>query len=213
MMKKKKRRLLTEEDFAIVEDHEKKVKKISTIVVIVIIALGCLIGLDIILVTKANIGPFLAVRTKVYDDGGTEEFYGIGYKVIKYHQKEGRQDTVLGSWGLKYSVTPIVTTCEDLAFALRNDSSAYQNYRGQYIQISGVISQVDIENHLIVLQYLDTVGGAYSLDVDFFMDDSVNLSAYKKGDRIILVGTLYNYKGKNDDNNRTVSLKNGFVAS
>ena len=72
MMKKKKRRLLTEEDFAIVEDHVKKVKKISTIVVIVIIALGCLIGLDIILVTKANIGPFLAVRTKVYDDGGTE---------------------------------------------------------------------------------------------------------------------------------------------
>ena len=57
------------------------------------------------------------------------------------------------------------------------------------------------------------MGGAYSLDVDFFMDDSVNLSAYKKGDRIILVGTLYDYKGKNDDNNRTVSLKNGFVAS
>ena len=65
---------------------------------IVIIVLGLLITTDILLVSKAGVGPFLAIRTKVYDDGGTKEYYGLGYKVIKYNQEIGRRDTVLGSW-------------------------------------------------------------------------------------------------------------------
>ena len=212
-MRKKEKKLLTEEDFAVAENQEKKIKKISTIVMIVVFVLGGLIALDIILVTKANVGPFLAIRTKVYDDGGTEEFYGIGYKVIKYHQEEGRQDTVLGSWGLKYSVTPITISCEDLAFELRNNSSAYQNYQGQYMQIRGEIFRIDEDESLIVLQYLDIAGGEYSLDVEFSMDESVDLSDYEEGDSITLVGTVYDYQGKSDDRNRTIYLENGFVVS
>ena len=68
---------------------------------IVIIVIASLVTLDITLVTKSNVGPFLAIRTKVYDDGGTKEYYGLGYKVIKYNQKVGRRDTVIGSWSLK----------------------------------------------------------------------------------------------------------------
>ena len=212
-MQRKAKKLLTEENFEVVENQEKKIKKISTIVMIVVFVLGGLIALDIILVTKANVGPFLAIRTKVYDDGGTEEFYGIGYKVIKYHQEEGRQDTVLGSWGLKYSVTPIAISCEDLAFELRNNSSAYQNYQGQYMQIGGEIFRIDEEESLITLQYLDTVGGEYSLDVEFSMDESVDLSDYEEGDMITLVGTVYDYQGKSSDYNRTIYLQNGFIVS
>ena len=54
-------------------EEEKKIKKISTIVMIAIIVIGLLITLDILLVSKAHVGPFLAIRTKVYDDGGTKE--------------------------------------------------------------------------------------------------------------------------------------------
>ena len=72
-------------------EEESKIKKISTIIMIVIIVLGLLITTDILLVSKAGVGPFLAIRTKVYDDGGTKEYYGLGYKVIKYNQEIGRQ--------------------------------------------------------------------------------------------------------------------------
>ena len=65
-------------------EQEKRIKKISTIIMIVILVIGILVTIDILLVTKAGVGPFLAIRTKVYDDGGTKEYYGLGYKVIKY---------------------------------------------------------------------------------------------------------------------------------
>ena len=54
-------------------EEEKKIKKISTIVMIIIVVIGLLITTDILLVTKVGVGPFLAIRTKVYDDGGTKE--------------------------------------------------------------------------------------------------------------------------------------------
>ena len=79
-------------------EEEKKIKKISTIVMIVIIVIGVLVTTDILLVSKAHIGPFLAIITKVYNDVGTKEYYGLGYKVIKYNQKVCRRDTVTGSW-------------------------------------------------------------------------------------------------------------------
>ena len=64
-------------------EKEKKIKKISTVVMIVIIVIGVLVTTDILLVSKAGIGPFLAINTKTYNDGGTKEYYGLGYKVIK----------------------------------------------------------------------------------------------------------------------------------
>ena len=41
------------------------------------------------------------IRTSIYKDGGTKEYYGLGYKVIKYNQIEGRRDTQIGLWNLK----------------------------------------------------------------------------------------------------------------
>ena len=64
-------------------EQEKRIKKISTIIMIVILVIGILVTTDILLVTKRGVGPFLAIRTKVYNDGGTKEYYGLGYKVIK----------------------------------------------------------------------------------------------------------------------------------
>ena len=55
-------------------EQEKKIKKISTIVMIVILVIGILVTTDILLVTKAGVGPFLAINTKTYNDGGTKEY-------------------------------------------------------------------------------------------------------------------------------------------
>ena len=57
---------------------------------------------DILLVTKKKIGPFLAINTKTYNDGGTKEYYGLGYKVIDFNMLNGYDEIKIGSWFMKY---------------------------------------------------------------------------------------------------------------
>lgn len=49
--------------------------------------------------------PLFAVEVKTYKDGGTKVYYGLGYKVIRYHVIDGRQDTDFGTWFIQYRST------------------------------------------------------------------------------------------------------------
>ena len=49
--------------------------------------------------------PFFAAESRIYKDGGTTEYKGIGYKVIDYNQlmnKNGRTDVVFSSRFINY---------------------------------------------------------------------------------------------------------------
>lgn len=211
LIKKTKRRKKVEKEFT--EADERRYKKISTIVVIVIALLCLLISSDILLVTKANVGPFLAIRTKVYDDGGTKEYYGLGYKVIKYNQKVGRKDTVLGSWKLKYSIEPTAITSLDLALEFRNyPKKTYQKFYGQYLKITGIISEVDVAKKIITLHYTDEEGGAYTLDIQCHMlDEKSAIETHHVGEEISIMGILDKYVTKKDNVPAKVTIKNGFI--
>ena len=156
-MRKKKNELKTEEnnyvdynhygmndlDMEIIEEKEPISKVISNIIFIIIIALGIVIAIDVICVTKYDKGPYFAIRTKTYDDGGTEEFYGLGYKVIKYHQEQGRRDTKLGFWTMSYSVEPTEISALDLAIEFRNNTEKTANkYEGQFMRVTGRIYNI-----------------------------------------------------------------------
>jgi hypothetical protein len=57
--------------------------------------------------SKYNKKPIFAIPVYRLNDGGTVEYYGLGYKVIKYNvldteTEKGRKDTVFGFWTLKY---------------------------------------------------------------------------------------------------------------
>ena len=133
-------------------EQEKRIKKISTIIMIVILVIGILVTTDILLVTKADIGPFLAINTKTYNDGGTKEYYGLGYKVIKYNQKVGRRDTVIGSWGIKYNTNPETYTIRELAYSIINDNN---NHVGEFIRLTGTISSKNNKNNTVTLKFTD----------------------------------------------------------
>lgn len=53
--------------------------------------------------------PIFSIPIVVYKDGGTVEYYGPGYKIIKYNRldeingESGRKDMEFGLWNLKYS--------------------------------------------------------------------------------------------------------------
>ena len=61
------------------------INKVVNISLIVVIVFGLLIFIDVIAVTRFNSGPFFALKTKTYSDGGSKEYHGLFYKVIKYN--------------------------------------------------------------------------------------------------------------------------------
>ena len=184
-------------------EEEKKIKKISTIVMIIILVIGILVTTDILLVTKAGVGPFLAINTKTYNDGGTKEYYGLGYKVIKYNQKVGRRDTVIGSWSIKYNTNPETYTIRELAYSIINDNS---NHIGEFIRLTGTISSKNNKNNTITLKFTDDIEGKYDLTIKAKLI-SKNTNQLSKNAPVSLIGTVKDY----DSNSKTLIIANAFA--
>ncbi len=180
------------------------INKFVNIFLVFVVVIGGAVFLDTLCVSKFNVGPFFAVKTKTYNDGGTKEYKGLFYKVIKYAEREGRVDTVIGSWKLDYSVKSKDTDILDLALNFNNDLNySMDTYMDQYLKISGEIS--DLSEEMVILKYNDE-DHKYSTTIRCnLLDSSVE---YKKGDQVEVVGTLYNYSNKNAT---TLFMKNCYI--
>lgn len=222
-MRKKKNELKTEEnnyvdynhygmndlDMEIIEEKEPISKVISNIIFIIIIALGIVIAIDVICVTKYDKGPYFAIRTKTYDDGGTEEFYGLGYKVIKYHQEQGRRDTKLGFWTMLYSVEPTEISALDLAIEFRNDPEKTANkYAGQFMRVTGRIYK--IKDNELILRYKDP-DDAYTLKIKCPMAEKTDLSDLKEDMEITVLGTIDNFTLATEKTSNSANMSNCFT--
>lgn len=222
-MRKKKNELKTEEnnyvdynhygmndlDMEIIEEKEPISKVISNIIFIIIIALGIVIAIDVICVTKYDKGPYFAIRTKTYDDGGTEEFYGLGYKVIKYHQEQGRRDTKLGFWTMPYSVEPTEISALDLAIEFRNDPEKTANkYAGQFMRVTGRIYK--IKDNELILRYKDP-DDAYTLKIKCPMAEKTDLSDLKEDMEITVLGTIDNFTLATEKTSNSANMTNCFT--
>lgn len=222
-MRKKKNELKTEEnnyvdynhygmndlDMEIIEEKEPISKVISNIIFIIIIALGIVIAIDVICVTKYDKGPYFAIRTKTYDDGGTEEFYGLGYKVIKYHQEQGRRDTKLGFWTMPYSVEPTEISALDLAIEFRNDPEKTANkYAGQFMRVTGRIYK--IKDNELILRYKDP-DDAYTLKIKCPMAEKTDLSDLKEDMEITVLGTIDNFTLATEKTSNSSNMSNCFT--
>lgn len=85
-------------------------KKIISVILSVISAI-CILGGIFYSVDKKQIGsnenPIFAVKVFTLKDGGTKEYYGLGYKIIKYNKmgedgKIEKDNWEIGSFALKY---------------------------------------------------------------------------------------------------------------
>ena len=192
------------------KELEAKLKKNMTRLVYVVIAIVLLISIDILLVAKLNVGPFLAIRTKVYKDGGTKEYYGLGYKVIKYHQTIGRRDTQIGFWNMSYSDKATEISMLDLALELRNyPTKNYKKFYNQFLQIEGTISKIDKKKKQITLHYSDD-DGAYALNVVCALaDEKLDMDDFQKDEYVTVVGTFKEFNNK--EKTMKVGLSNSFV--
>ena len=193
-------------------DEEKKLKKKFTIIMIVALVLGTLMFIDILVANYASVGPFLEVKVKTHNDGGTKEYYGLGYKVIKYRVKDGRNTTVVGSWTLKYDPTTKATTVEELGISFRNNSKeALKNSYKQFFIVTGKIDSIDKTNKKVVLIYEDKDGGNYTTKAEFYLKNISKLKNYSKGDTITISGTFTKYTPKKNNIVRTITFNNCFI--
>ena len=189
-----------------------KVEKIINIIFNIAITILILVTIDILLVTKFEMGPFLAIPLKTYKDGGTKEYYGLGYKVIKYHQTQGRRDIILGSWSLKYNTTPIEIDDIDLSIEFREDTEgAFNKYINEFVRINSTLVDKYESERKIALAYYEE-GEKYSLEIICNVsEDEKKFADLEPGKETTIIGTIYSFEEKNSKNPNRLYVKNCFA--
>ncbi len=195
------------------EERINSAKKIINVFFTIIIIVLLMITIDVLAVYYYNKGPFFAIPLYTHNDGGTKEYFGIGYKVIKYNQTKGRIGKEVGLWSLKYNTFPIETKDLDLVIEFTGDeTNAYQKYFKQYIKVSSTIKKVDKKNRIITVGYQDE-DKVYSLDIICKLVKKQELTNIKKGKEISIVGTVTDFKIKTENNNSRLYISNCFIES
>ena len=170
-----------------------------------------MVTIDVISVSRYNSGPFFAIKTAHYKDGGTKVYTGLGYKVIKYNQIQGRRDTVIGSWALKYSVEPTEVDSIDLAIEYKTDTlKTYEKYNTKFLRISGTYQSYNKKNKTLTFGYIDP-DGSYTLNIVCKMAKDTTIKEYEKDDSITVIGTAYDFKQKDKKNPNTLYINNCFA--
>lgn len=200
---------MNEMDYEEAIEKEPKSRIVTNIIFIIIIALGIMITADIIFITKYDKGPYFAIRTKTYEDGGTQVFYGLGYKVIKYHQEQGRRDTQVGLWTMPYSVEPTNISALDLAIEFRNNPEKTANkYAGQFMRVTGRIYK--IKDNELILRYKDP-DDSYTLKIKCPMAENNHFEGMEKGLEVTIIGTIENFTLATKTNPNIVRMSNCFT--
>ena len=79
-----------------------KPNKIDVVIILaVILLISILITVDCIRVNNGD-KPVFCVFKDMYLDGGTIEYYGLGYKIIDYNVIDGYEGFKLGTWFMGY---------------------------------------------------------------------------------------------------------------
>lgn len=175
--------------------------KVLNFFLILVMAGAFLVVFDVVMVTKFNVGPIFAIKVKTYNDGGTKEYAGIFYKVIKYKQTNGRRDMVLGSYKLSYAGEVYKKSVLDLAILYRDDFTNFSLLEGKYVVVTGKVLSVSKEKQVVKLIYEDS-DNKYQTIVTFKMDKDANYDGLKKGNTVKLAGVLDDYS----DNKQGINI-------
>lgn len=137
----------------------KKLKGILIIVgILVLLALICFC-VDYSRVKKQE-KPIFCINLATYRDGGTKEYYGLGYKVIDFNRIDGYDEMKIGSWLMKY---------EDIANEILSP------------QLDSTINAVVVEVHEKGMTVMDLEDGNSLITVGFTDEGNIG---YKQGQEI-----------------------------
>ncbi|HHW69012.1 MAG TPA: hypothetical protein GX747_01545 [Tenericutes bacterium] len=96
-------------------------KKKKIILIIIAVLLGVfIIDFSLMLIFKTR--PLFAVSFNTYKDGGSKEYYGIGYKALKCNTLSGDKSLKIGTYRLKYSCNNRLTITKPKDFDIVGDT-------------------------------------------------------------------------------------------
>ena len=178
----------------------KIVNRIINIILVIALIILLLVTIDIVLITKYQKGPIFSIPVKTYEDGGTKEYYGIGYKVIKYNQLQGRRDIEIGSYKLKYNATPTDVSALDLAIEFNNDQEkAGSKYNKKFIRIDGQLKEYNTKDNIVTIGYIDE-DSKYSIDIICNMaSEKKELKTLEIFKETTIIGTVTGYDYKTEE--------------
>ena len=172
----------------------------------VVLVIAVILGLDFLCGLKLGIGPIFALPLKTYEDGGTIEYYGLGYKVIKYNQIQGRRDKEIGSWSLKYNSNPI--TIQDIDFAISmkdNKNNTIEKYNNKFVRIITTLQKNDSSSKELIFGFYDD---KQEYDIEFICknkDIQSNNITLEIGKETTILGKI------SYDKNKRFYIKNCFI--
>ena len=190
----------------------KIVNRIINIILVIALIILLLVTIDIVLITKYQKGPIFSIPVKTYEDGGTKEYYGIGYKVIKYNQLQGRRDMEIGTYKLKYNTEPINVSALDISIELNNDKDkAFEKYNKKFIRINGILKEYNTKDNKVTIGYIDE-DGKYSVDIICNMaSDKRELKRLEIFKETTVIGVVTDYDEETDSNAITIYMSNCFA--
>ena len=119
----------------------KKVAKVVGIVLGIIVVLGIVFFLIDSNRASKQLKPIFCIQNPrgVIEDGGTIEYYGLGYKVIDFHTLAGFDDIKIGTWFMKYEDF----NSEMREYEIRLEEEIKRNYSKT---IDGITIKLNIPN-------------------------------------------------------------------
>lgn len=133
--------------------------------------------------------PIFCLNVTTYKDGGTKEYYGLGYKVIDFHTLEGFDDVKIGTWFMKYKDFEAEMKLYEDKFNKQfnnNDDEFYAKIK-KISEYNGVTT--------VLVEGLETNDINYSGEFEFSIDDDtkllwketkVELSDLKEGQNVLI---------------------------
>ena len=212
-----------EEDYNIEEEHVSTTKRVikkkrkrkgilgKVVFVLLLIVLAMFLT-DFIRYKKFNKLPMFALPLVNHKDGGTKEYFGAGYKLIDYHQKNGKRGKEFGSWLLKYNAKPVVLNIKDLAIEVdKNEEKSFNKYTNKYIRVLANLKSIEKELNEITLEY-DDENEKYRFDIVCKMSNKIEkIEGLEVGKDITIVGTAREFDYETGTNPSTFFLSDCFL--
>ena len=127
-------------------------------IVLIVLAVWLSIFLVDFICVKTIKRPIFMIRTTIYKDGGSKEYYGLGYKVVKCNTLSSNGKVTIGSYSLKYncSVKPTedenITPTDAIKFSREYETVTTDNVF-VYRNIDEIISILDNGTGIVYLGF------------------------------------------------------------
>lgn len=141
--------------------------------------------------------PIFCIKARVLRDGGTVEYFGLGYKVIDFNTLDGYDEIKIGTWFMQYNNF------------INNDKKDEIKEQEQYVALENLPKEYTLEQAIQDNCFVITHNKIYNKDVltDFIANTEINAKDRKEDSvRIVqtttegdLIITDVSYKIKGND--------------